>query len=350
MFVGDQNSNGDFASGFDIFISSDGSNWGAAVASVTGNNLITNDKAFTPKTGQYIKIQLTQAKNTRWNIRNFRAFVPSATFVPTLPPTVTPTPTPSPTPTPIQSPIWTGGPYTLNGTTDYVDVPDGITNNLSDFSVACWVNLNSVTNWVRIFDFGGDQNIFMMLTPSSANTGFPYFAITLTGNPGEQGLNGKSVLATGSWQHLVITKSGNTGIMYINNQEVDRNTSMTLRPMDLGSTINNYIGRSQWTQDPYLNASIDKFKIYNRAITTTEVTALYTDCPGCTPPPVNRGDVNGDGAVTIVDAMLIAQYVSGLTPAVFISANADANCDGSININDALLVARFAAGLTTSLC
>jgi hypothetical protein len=36
-----------------------------------------------------------------------------------------------------------------------------------DFSIACRVNLNSIPNWVRIFDFGGDTNVFMMLTPAS---------------------------------------------------------------------------------------------------------------------------------------------------------------------------------------
>lgn len=74
LFVGDQNSNGDFPAACDIFISADGVNWGTAVASVTGNNFITIDKTFTPKTGQYIKVQITQAKNAWWNIRNFRAF------------------------------------------------------------------------------------------------------------------------------------------------------------------------------------------------------------------------------------------------------------------------------------
>ena len=187
----------------------------------------------------------------------------------------------------------------------------------------------------------------MMLTPTSGNTGFPYFAITTTGNSGEQGLDGTSALPTGTWQHLAVVKSGNTGILYINNQEVDRNTGMTLRPADLGNTLNNYLGRSQWSHDPYLNAGVDKFKIYNRAITAVEVATLYADCPDCQ--QVAPGDVNRDNSVTIVDAMLIAQYVAGLNPLNFISANADVNCDNTININDALLVARYAAGLVTSL-
>lgn len=57
------------------------------------------------------------------------------------------------------------------------------------------------------------------------------------------------------------------------------------------------------------------------------------------------GDVNNSGKVDIVDAMMIAQYCAGLSPAGFVAAAADTNCSGGIEIVDALLVARYAAGL-----
>jgi hypothetical protein len=262
-------------------------------------------------------------------------------------PTIEPTPvqTEGPTPTPNQEPVYSGGPYTLNGTSDYVDLPDGITGDLYDFSVACWVRLNTLDTWSRIFDFGGDANVFMMLTPASGNTGYPYFCITTSGNDGEQGVNGTGALPAGSWQHIAVTRSGNTGILYINTQEVGRNTGMTLNPADLGNTTNNYIGRSQWDHDPYLNASIENFVVYNRALSASEVSAL-----GSTPPGGSGtlGDANGSGAIDIVDALLIAQYYVGLDPSGFIASNADTNCDGSIDIVDALMVAQYYVGLITS--
>jgi len=180
----------------------------------------------------------------------------------------------------------------------------------------------------------------MMLTPASGTTGYPYFCITTSGNEGEQGINGTGALAAGSWQHLAVVKSGNTGILYINKQEAGRNTSMTLRPADLGNTLNNYIGRSQWSNDPYLNAGVDKFVVYNRALSAAEVTAL-----GSNPPGGLLGDVNGSGSIDIVDALMIAQHYVGLNPAGFIAGNADVNCDGSITIVDALMVAQYYVGL-----
>jgi hypothetical protein len=56
------------------------------------------------------------------------------------------------------------------------------------------------------------------------------------------------------------------------------------------------------------------------------------------------GDVNSNGAVDIVDALLIAKYYIGIIPANFNTAVADVNCSGKIDIVDALLVAQYYVG------
>ncbi len=66
--------------------------------------------------------------------------------------------------------------------------------------------------------------------------------------------------------------------------------------------------------------------------------------PSPTPAGV-LGDVNGNGAIDISDALLVAQYYVGITPAVFIPANADVNRDGAITIVDALRIAQYYVGL-----
>lgn len=67
-------------------------------------------------------------------------------------------------------------------------------------------------------------------------------------------------------------------------------------------------------------------------------------------PTGTLGDVNEDGFIDIVDALLIAQYYVGLNPANFSTASADTNCDGYVDIVDALLVAQYYVGLINGFC
>jgi predicted esterase len=60
------------------------------------------------------------------------------------------------------------------------------------------------------------------------------------------------------------------------------------------------------------------------------------------------GDVNGSGAIDIVDALLVAQAYVGLNPANYNADCADTNCSGSVDIVDALLIAQYYVGLISS--
>ena len=92
--------------------------------------------------------------------------------------------------------------------------------------------------------------------------------------------------------------------------------------------------------------SLWEFAIYG----TSSGTSTPTPSPARTPSVGRRGDVNNDGSINIVDALMIAQYYVGLNPAGFISANADVNCSGNIDIVDALMVAQYYVGLGVQFC
>ena len=81
--------------------------------------------------------------------------------------------------------------------------------------------------------------------------------------------------------------------------------------------------------------------------------------PTATPTPVitstptqavTLGDVNSNGTIDIVDALMTAQYYVGLIPAGFNTSAADVNCSGSIDIVDALIIAQYYVGLITRFC
>jgi hypothetical protein len=89
-------------------------------------------------------------------------------------------------------------------------------------------------------------------------------------------------------------------------------------------------------------------------VTTGSTTPNPTQPPQ-TPAPTapttnNLGDVNNDGSITIVDALLIAQYYVDLNPSPFDSSRGDTDCDGDIDIIDALLVAQYYVNLIPGFC
>jgi len=65
-------------------------------------------------------------------------------------------------------------------------------------------------------------------------------------------------------------------------------------------------------------------------------------------PPSKKGDVNNNGAVDIIDALLVAQYYVGMNPSGFVIANGDVNCSGGVDIVDALLIAQYYVGLISA--
>lgn len=168
-----------------------------------------------------------------------------------------------------------GNAVDLDGTNDHVRLPTGIVNGLTKTTIATWVHLDTLVNWTRIFDFGSSTSINMFLSPRSGITNLPVFALTTSGNGGEQRINSSVAFPVNVWTHVAVTLNGSIGILYINGVEVGRNNGMTLSPSSMGATTINYIGRSQYN-DPYLNGRIDDFRIYDSALSPAEVAALAT--------------------------------------------------------------------------
>jgi hypothetical protein len=91
---------------------------------------------------------------------------------------------------------------------------------------------------------------------------------------------------------VAVTLSGSTGTLYVNGAAVGTNNAMTLSPYSLGSTTQNYIGKSQFSADPYLNGIVDDFRIYGTALTAAEITELAS--PPSAPTGVTASGSNSE--------------------------------------------------------
>ncbi len=197
----------------------------------------------------------------------------------------------------VGGPTWVAGrlnnAVSLSGATQYVTLPTGVVNGLTTCTISAWVNLNSTSNWQRIFDFGTGTTNYLFLSPRNGANGRVRFAIR-TPSVAEQIIDGAATLPTGGWQHVAVVLNGSTGTLYVNGAQVGQNTAMTLNPSSLGATTNNYLGKSQFN-DPYLNGAVDDFQIIAQALTAQQVAALAS------PPdaPASLTATRGDAQVSL---------------------------------------------------
>ena len=66
------------------------------------------------------------------------------------------------------------------------------------------------------------------------------------------------------------------GTLYLNGAEIGSNRTMSFAPFRVESTSQNWIGRSQFTADPYFNGLIDEFRIYRNALSAEQIAALIS--------------------------------------------------------------------------
>jgi hypothetical protein len=147
----------------------------------------------------------------------------------------------------------------------------------------------TITAWINVTDFSGYRGI--LGKTDATNTSYPapydFYLITATGIPafyrGDGSatslhyghFDGTTAPATGKWQFIAVTQAGNTITHYLNGAT---NGSGTMS--NAGSfTITNGSGiariGSRNDSVTLMKGSMDEVRIYNRALSGTEVTNLY---------------------------------------------------------------------------
>jgi hypothetical protein len=157
----------------------------------------------------------------------------------------------------------------------YAALPAGLLADACEATIATWVYANTTTNaWSRIWDFGRDTNAYMYLTRNNNLTHVARFGISVSGNTHEEVLDAQVNVGALKWTHVAVVLGPSGGTIYFDGAPVGTNAAIKLRPSDLGSTTNNYIGRSQFSADPYLDGDVDEFRVYNRALLPDEIQTL----------------------------------------------------------------------------
>ena len=164
----------------------------------------------------------------------------------------------------------------FNGSTSYITLP--ITQS-NDISISAWVKIEDLTRQHQIisYDLGGvSTNRCLQFRVEFDQTVSAYWF------SGTKAVSTSS-LSQGVWAHVVATWEDNgTQKIYFNGQQEDSNAATT-RP----NFPNLFIGKRNIggsTVDDFLG-SIDQVRIFNKALSSSEVTTLYNETACVTPDP-----------------------------------------------------------------
>ena len=178
----------------------------------------------------------------------------------------------------------------LDGIDDYADLPIGAAvGGLQNFTVEAWVTWDQQARWGRVFDFGTNTSTCMFSTLQSNVGDAPMFDIRTVSMT--QDLLAPPVIPlppfpysfpVGTEAHIAVSinHSGDFAALYINGVLVSSSSAhISLQGVDLGQTTHNYLGRSQFSVDPYFKGSIDEFRIYDEALTPWAVLRSFQRGP-----------------------------------------------------------------------
>lgn len=163
----------------------------------------------------------------------------------------------------------------------YVSLGAQVFRGTNALTIALWLKLVSVTTWQRLFDIGVNANL-----SQNATTGTAYFSLVLKDYNGKLGLtssrdgyNNSKILTTdalpiGVWKHVAVVAANGGATIYIDGSGVATTPSLP-PPSALGNLDYAFIGKSQFSGEPSIDAEIDSFRVYNRALSADEIRTLF---------------------------------------------------------------------------
>lgn len=156
--------------------------------------------------------------------------------------------------------------YSFDGTDD--DVQVGSTQAFSDFSWSAWFKLDSLTD-SAIISSGSNTDAFSGPTLEyQASSGLRLGHFSATGSTDvESGVDP----TTGVWNHVVATHSTSNADLYLNGSSVGSETQSTTT----GTLVIEIAQRSN--DSYYFNGDLDEIKIYDKVLTSNEVSDLYNN-------------------------------------------------------------------------
>lgn len=156
----------------------------------------------------------------------------------------------------------------LDGDDDYVELSLAtLWEDMSDVTFGIWVNWTGEGDvWQRVWDCGTGTSVHTFLCIDTGS--YTRFIFTIDSYNDEKQVN-IDTIDTG-WHHIAVTHnySETTAIMYLDGEEVASEDEIDVGLPELMEEAGDdgldqcWLGRSQYSADPYFSGQIDDFRIY----------------------------------------------------------------------------------------
>jgi PKD repeat protein len=174
----------------------------------------------------------------------------------------------------------------FDGVNDWVTVNDSVSLDLSSsMTLEAWVYPQTTAGWrtVILKEKSGDAVYYL---DSSNDVKLPDSGINIGGI---KSINGANQLPVNQWTHLASTYDGQYHRLYVNGTEVAKSAKNALIQQSGGAL--RIGGNSVWGE--YFQGYIDEVRIYNRALTPSEINSnKATAISVSNPPQFVMGDQN----------------------------------------------------------
>jgi hypothetical protein len=155
----------------------------------------------------------------------------------------------------------------FDGTGGHVALPPLTVGGADGLTVEAWVRYQSFQHGSRVIELGngpGADNIFLANQGKSNTLSFQIFR-------GDQasGLEAPDALELGQWMHLAATiDAGGKAVLYKNGRVLQQGTLHLPAGIE---RIANYVGRSNWDSDGYLDGQLAAVRVWRKARSQAEI-------------------------------------------------------------------------------
>lgn len=197
----------------------------------------------------------------------------------------------------------------LDGSDGYVEIPKGVNLALEgeEWSISVWCMIEELRNFQRVFDFNNTSATFFYMSPSTSDL-IPTYRAKIN-NGTRDTLDSYNVfIDENEWYHVVVSQKGSTVNFYINGELALSNENCINNMATYDIPLEQcWIGKSATASDAMYFGAIDDFRLYNRALTADEVTALFKYTPG-----LATSNTLGEVKIDIVEKEPIVEVDGGI--------------------------------------